>query len=182
MKRLFFPILLGALLLLGACSKDDDDSSSGGAGTPNAGNGTFTCEVDGQSYVSDPEKVIGLSSDVGGLFNRIASGFRDANGDTLVVTITIVSFNVNAFETGATFDSGNVLGNWCFGAVSFNNGGSGEYTATSSADNLPCSVTLTAYDPVAATFSGTFAFDANDEDANVTNVVTNGVFTNIEFD
>ena len=73
--------------------------------------------------------------------------------------------------------------NWCFGVVTVNDGGSSdEYEAFSTNGDLPASATITSYDAVNETFSGTFSFEAYDDVTDITKVVSNGVFTDVEFD
>jgi hypothetical protein len=140
--------------------------------------------MDGTAFESNPLLVAGTSASSAGLTTRLASGTVISNGDTTTVAITMTAFNASSFAVGATFDaSNNVLGNWCFGVVTLNNGGSSnEYEAFSTNGMLPASATITSYDEDNETFSGTFSFEAYDDVNDVSKVVSAGVFTEVEFD
>jgi hypothetical protein len=185
MTRILFPLCLCFIFFFAACSKEDD-SSSGGAITnpPGTGDTAFSWNMDGTAFESNPLLVAGTSASSAGLTTRLASGTVISNGDTTTVAITMTAFDSSSFAVGATFDAfNNVLGNWCFGVVTVNSGGSSsEYEAFSTAGNLPASATITSYDEDNETFSGTFSFEAYDDVTDVTKVVSNGVFSNVEFD
>lgn len=184
MRLRLFPILLCTFFLLSACSKDDDDSSSssGNNNPPNTGNGSFVCVLDGVDFESDPLLVAGASGSTG-VFQRTAAGVYIASGDTTGITITVSSLSENTFIAGATFDAVNtVIGNFCFGSVNVNTNGNNGFEGSSTENNGPATCTLTAYDTITGKFSGTFSFEAYDDDLDSTAVVTNGVFMDVEFD
>ncbi|NNK80531.1 MAG: hypothetical protein HKO93_03450 [Flavobacteriales bacterium] len=170
------------MLQLGCEKDEDEESDNGGNNNPTEDTSSFEAKIDGVDFESETILIAGTSAGSGGLNARLASGTRFMmNGDTMTVAITATSFNAAAFEEGADFDASNgLLGDYCFGNVLINNGLT-EIEADSE-DTGQAQMTITAYDEINGTFSGTFSFVAEDDDNNVSYTVTEGIFTNVEFD
>lgn len=175
-----------SVLLASGCKKDDPEPT-GAPGIPGGtGSGTsaFTATIDSASFSSNPLLVAGSNGSSAGLSFRAATGSTIANGDTISLVVTVTYTDPADFTVGHVFQGVNgPLADFAFGFFGRNTNSSGGIEAYST--NLAVNnavVELTALDLVAKTWSATFSFNAKDDDTGSTYNITNGVFTDVEYD
>ncbi len=163
---------------------------TGGGGNGGGGNGggvgaaAFSAVIDGLGFASNPLLIGGVGSDDPGLSSRAITGISILNGDTTTIVISITFVDPASFVTGQTFTGGNgPFGDFAFGYYGKRTGGATTIDALST--DLPmnnATLTITGIDTGTETWSGTFSFDALDDDTGIVYSISAGVFSNIEYD
>ena len=174
---------LVALLILSACGSDDatdllPDDDDVAPGTPRS----ITCKIDGQDFSATVPFVTGALSLTDDFYAIAFVGVDFFGQDTISVAFAINGTDLATINNGDTFSgNGNLFQDFALGEVIVNNRPSVEQEASSSETDI-ATVTVTKIDTAKKLISGTFSFEALDPNTQTTFLVTEGVFTDIEYD
>ena len=176
-------IWLIALLIMSSCGSDDTpdllpDDDDVVPGTPRS----VTCKINGEGFSATVPFTGGTLSLTGSFYAIAIVGADFFGRDTVSIAIAISGNELSTLNTGDAFSgTGNILEDFAVGEVNVNNRPSVEQEASSSeTDNA--TVTITKIDRDNKLISGTFSYEAVDPDSQTTFSVTEGVFTDIEYD
>ena len=180
MFRALSSTLLVFLFTLSACTKEEE-SPSNDDGDNDPSTTTFTCLIDGIEFSANSFLIDDVTATGSGIYQRRASGSYISGGDTMTVSITLLSPTEDGFEVGANFDSANGEDEKrCYGNVW--NSSDGDVSVEPGGDEPPATATLSAVDSELEVFSGSFEFEYYDSQTETDRTVSEGVFSNINYD
>lgn len=180
-----FLSVLWCVFIISACSPDEnslddilDDIEDGQAQSATA---TISAKVNGNDFASSGVFVTSVLNSMGnGSYNLVIGAGRLSNGVDEAIALGMVSTDFNTLSAGDTFAGGETE-SLMVDSYGLDDDGANDFTASSEPLNTNI-VTITSIDHDAKLISGTFSFDAIDDETEVVYEVREGVFTDIGFD
>lgn len=164
-------ILIWCICIIGlsSCKKDDDDNNNNTTPTPITTPSTFSCKLDGQSFVADTVNIKWVSSSSS---DKIGCAATDAAGN-------ILSFVVNATTPGSYVANGLLDGAGMLD-FSYEPFGESSFFIHGSQDSATVVfTTISNYDQSNMSISGSFAFSVTR--GNESKHITQGNFANVKW-
>lgn len=168
---------------LSACSNDDDptDPIPGDDDVKPGDPGTITCTIDGEKFASGSLLTTGSLSTNDDFFTLGGVGVDFLDSDTLGIVFAMIGTNFSSLQSGQVFKSDqNSIVNTVTAQLSIDRKPAVEIRARTFGSNADI-FTLTGINRDEGVYSGTFSFDAKDEDTGVTYEVRDGIFTDIPY-
>ncbi|MDN5215827.1 DUF6252 family protein [Fulvivirgaceae bacterium BMA12] len=171
-----------ALVLFTACGSDDDTGlipdDDVAPGTP----GSITCKINGQTYAATFPFVTGALSTTNDIYSFALGGVDFLGKDTVSIAMAMTGTDLSRLSAGDTFSgTGNIFINFALGTVIVKNRPAVDEDASSSETDV-ATITVTKIDRDNELISGTFSYEAFDDDTQNTFKVTDGVFADIKYD
>ncbi len=174
-------ILVLTFTFLLACGGDGDDlipdNDQVNPGTP----GSITCKINGDDFSAVFPFTTGTLSNATGFFTLGVGGVDFFENDSVGVVLAVTGSNFDNLEAGDVFTGTptNLL-ELAVGGVVVRRGNVVEEDATSGETQI-ITITITKIDRSEELVSGTFSFQAEDPDSGVNFTVSDGVFSDIEY-
>ena len=180
LTHLFCFFIVLATISAVSCKKSTDDAGTKPNETDNTQNiiGAITAKIDGVDFSAKGPFVTGSLDETNGFYTIGLAAGDLSKGDTAAIVIALVGQDFNTLKEGDRFLGTNVLPNKIATAkyVLNKNG-----TETEAPTDKVIIVVITELNKTKNLMSGTFSFEAVDEETNQVHNITDGVFTNIEF-
>jgi hypothetical protein len=182
-KSPIYALCLVLSLGLSACSKDDDkkteETPQEQVKTPAPG--TITCKINGDAFSSSYPFTTGTLYESGTEFNIAIGGVNASFTGSKGIALGIYGASLADVRAGDVFTAtSDPRERLAVGAVTISNANTDE--DADSGETGKATITITKIDHTQKTISGTFAYEAKDPDTGSVFIVTEGVFTAVQYD
>lgn len=180
LTNLFCFFILSGVILTTSCKKTTDEDGTKTNDTDHTENiiGSITAKIDGANFSAKTPFVTGKLDESNGLYTISMAAGDLSKGDTAGIAIALVGQDFNTLKEGDTFLGTNLPPNK-IAAAKYVLDKDGRETEAPADKTI--TVTITELNRSRKIVSGTFTFEAVDEETSQIYNITDGVFTNIEY-
>ena len=177
--RILFSLVV---LLMAACGSDDSadpvpDNNEVEPGTP----GSVTCKIDGEAFSAVSPFNAAQVTFTDDFYAIAVTGIDFFDQDTVAVALAMSGINFSSLSAGAVFSGTGTVGlDFALGAVEVNRRPTTEIDARSDETEV-AEFTITKIDRENQLISGTFSYRAVDPDTGSSFEVSDGIFTDMEY-